>query len=150
MQKAPFEENANLQALRLISYHMKNKRENPLYALPPALRWTPIQEQIVHDPMYDAIPFSSLRDRLILCKDQHDVVTLFRDFGEACTLHTREGGDVLDPRNWELSEPFLRKYYYVIDQEVIDIANHWRRQRGDKRLELGQLLPPPATSRAYP
>lgn len=54
------------------------------------------------------IIWSSLRDRLILLKDQYDLHTLLTDLLAAFELH---GEDVLMPSNWELGEPFLRKYW---------------------------------------
>lgn len=60
-----------LQAIQLISYHMRNKRQNPAYVLPPSLRPTNLQQSIPHEPIYDGIIFASLRDRLIVCRNQY-------------------------------------------------------------------------------
>lgn len=54
------------------------------------------------------IIFPSLRDRLILLKDQYNISTLLKDLVLAFDLH---GDDVLIPANWELNEHFLRKYW---------------------------------------
>ena len=103
-------DNPKLQAVQLISYHMRNKRDNPNYKLPPSLRATITQSSVPHSPFFDGIVFASLRDRLILLKDQYDLATLLGDLIEAPTIH---GEDCLVPQNWELSEAFLRKYWSV-------------------------------------
>jgi len=87
---------------------MRNKRDNPNYKLPPSLRATITQSSVPHSPFFDGIIFSSLRDRLILLKDQYDLATLLGDLIEAFSIH---GQDCLVPQNWELSEAFLRKYW---------------------------------------
>ncbi|KAM0752842.1 hypothetical protein T439DRAFT_323456 [Meredithblackwellia eburnea MCA 4105] len=102
-------DNPKLQAIQLISYHMRNKREQPQYHLPPSLKATVTQQTVPHSPFFDGIIFSSLRDRLILLKDQYDLRTLLNDLVEAVDIHE---DDILLPSNWELSESFLRKYWW--------------------------------------
>ncbi|GAA5971920.1 hypothetical protein JCM21900_001321 [Sporobolomyces salmonicolor] len=100
-----------LQALQLISYHMKNKRENPNYTLPPSLRATVTQQTVPHPPFFDGIIFASLRDRLILLKDQYPLAELTRDLVDSLDIH---GNDILQSENWEVSEHFLRKYWCAL------------------------------------
>jgi hypothetical protein len=46
-------------------------------------------------------------------------------------------GDVAwDPLGWEVSEDFTQKWWFLLDEEVIRASNFWRRQRGDKPLEV--------------
>lgn len=45
-------------------------------------------------------------------KDQYNINALLQDLVSAFNLH---GDDVLIPANWELNEPFLRKYWWVVE-----------------------------------
>ncbi|GAA5819952.1 hypothetical protein JCM11251_005423 [Rhodosporidiobolus azoricus] len=127
-----------MQAIQLIGYHMRNKHDNPNYHLPPSLRMSAVQQTVPHHPFFDGIIFSSMRDRLILLKDQYSVDELIQDFTVAIQIH---GDDLLSPDAWELSETFLKKYWYVIDQEVLDISNRWRSERGEAPLSMRCIVP---------
>ncbi|BGP32236.1 hypothetical protein JCM10296v2_004017 [Rhodotorula toruloides] len=126
------------QAIQLIAYHMRCKRDNPAYTLPPSLTLTSLQRSVPHPPFFDGIIWPSLRDRLILLKDQFALPTLIEDF---CNGVSVNGDDSLAPEAWELSEEFIRKYWYVVDQETLQITNRWRKERGEKELSLSELIP---------
>ncbi|KAK4046553.1 hypothetical protein OIV83_006005 [Microbotryomycetes sp. JL201] len=115
-------DNPKLQAIQMISYHMRNKREQ-------AARMSSSETGII---------FPSLRDRLILLKDQYDLQTLLEDLMDALDIH---GNDILQPCNWELSEKFLKKYWYVIDAEVLGYTNRWRKERGEIELTMKSIVP---------
>ncbi|BGO99790.1 hypothetical protein NBRC10513v2_004018 [Rhodotorula toruloides] len=127
-----------LQAIQLIAYHMRCKRDNPAYTLPPSLTLTNLQRSVPHPPFFDGIIWPSLRDRLILLKDQFALPTLIEDF---CNGVSVNGDDSLAPEAWELSEEFIRKYWYVVDQETLQITNRWRKERGETELSLSELIP---------
>ncbi|GAA5886098.1 hypothetical protein JCM6882_004264 [Rhodosporidiobolus microsporus] len=131
-------DNAQMEAIQLIGYHMRNKRENPNYHLPPSLRMSTVQQTVPHPPFLDGIIFSSLRDRLILLKDNLSVDELVGDLALTLRIHR---DDVLTPEAWELDEKFLKKYWYVIDQEVLDISNRWRAERGEPPLSMRCIVP---------
>ncbi|GAA6016693.1 hypothetical protein JCM11491_000209 [Sporobolomyces phaffii] len=130
--------NKVLQAMQLISYHMKSKREHPDYILPPSLKATPTQTLVPHSAVFDGIVFPSLRDRLILLKDQYPLAELTKDLFLAIRIH---GNDLLLSENWELSAEFLRKYWFVIDDTVLDITNRWRKARGEPELDMKSIVP---------
>ncbi|KAH8920883.1 hypothetical protein BT69DRAFT_1352045 [Atractiella rhizophila] len=128
-----------LQAMQLISYHLQNKRNNPDYVLPPCFTPTQLQLTVPHDSFIDGIIWRDLRDRLIIYQQEGNSMTdLFSMLVENFQVH-RE--DILDPASWELTEPFLKKYYYMIDQPLLDICNCWRKDRGEPVLELSDLVP---------
>ncbi|CEQ39650.1 SPOSA6832_01191, partial [Sporobolomyces salmonicolor] len=151
--------------LVFLADHMKNKRENPNYTLPPSLRATVTQQTVPHPPFFDGIIFASLRDRLILLKDQYPLAELTRDLVDSLDIH---GNDILQSENWEVSEHFLRKYWcalpgrgggrarrvrvlmvpptwsvirFVVDHEVLKISNRWRRERGEPDLTMRCIVP---------
>ncbi|GAA5965362.1 hypothetical protein JCM3765_004871 [Sporobolomyces pararoseus] len=130
--------NNAFQAMQLITYHMKSKREHPDYILPPSLKATPTQTLVPHSPIFDGIIFPSLRDRLILLKDQYPLEELTKDLITAIRIH---GNDLLQAENWEVEETFLRKYWFVIDETVLNITNKWRKERGDKELDMKSIVP---------
>lgn len=135
---------------------MRCKRDNPAYTLPPSLTLTNLQRSVPHPPFFDGIIWPSLRDRLILLKDQFALPTLIEDF---CNGVSVNGDDSLAPEAWELSEDFVRKYWcatrflrrsshrsrcsrrYIVDQETLQITNRWRKERGEKELSLSELIP---------
>ncbi|BGP24801.1 transcription factor [Rhodotorula toruloides] len=129
---------AAFQAIQLIAYHMRCKRDNPAYTLPPSLSLTNLQRSVPHPPFFDGIIFPSLRDRLILLKDQLELPTLIEDFSTGVSVN---GDDSLAPESWELSEEFIRKYWYVVDQDTLSITNKWRKERGEKEFSLSDLIP---------
>jgi hypothetical protein len=74
------------------------------------------------------------------------------DYRAAVTIH---GDDVLTHSNWEIGEKFLRKYGYenrcpscywnlsdirfLIDAATLNIANRWRRERGEPEIRLSDI-----------
>ena len=77
------------------------------------------------------------------------------DYRMAVTIH---GDDVLAHSNWEIGEKFLRKYGYghcrplqatwtypnalisfLIDAATLNIANRWRRERGEPEIRLSDI-----------
>ncbi|GAA5850576.1 hypothetical protein JCM8547_001918 [Rhodosporidiobolus lusitaniae] len=136
-----------MQAFQLIGYHFRNLSLNPNYNLPPSLRQTVTQKTVPHHVFFDGIIFPSLRDRLILLKDQYPLDDLIADFSSNDTVKVH-GNDILQPEAWELSEAFLRKWWYVIDKEVLDISNRWRAERGQPPLSMRDIVPSAAEENA--
>jgi hypothetical protein len=81
---------------------------DPDYTLPPSLKATPTQTLVPHSAIFDGIIFPSLRDRLILLKDQYPLEELTKDLVGGLSIH---GNDLLLAENWEVDESFLRKYW---------------------------------------
>ena len=75
-----------------------------------------------------------MRDRIISAMAVIDEVDLRREF----IFH----GDVKcwgktswDPRGWELPPEFVDKWWLIIDEDIVEATNFWRRQRGEKALQ---------------
>lgn len=77
-----------------------------------------------------------------------DLVDCLHDYRTAITIH---GDDVLAHGNWEISEQWLSRYKYgslstlpcsctnhqfrfLVDQATLNVANRWRRERGEPEL----------------
>ncbi|KAH9482856.1 hypothetical protein JR316_0004956 [Psilocybe cubensis] len=121
------------EAYKLIHYHLENYKRNSSYCLPASLRPTIIQRTIPHESIVDRVLHPELRDRMILLRQQFELVDCLVDHRRSVIIH---GDDVLAHNNWELSESFIRKYSFLIDAAVLKITNRWRRERGEPEIVL--------------
>ncbi|KAF9452047.1 hypothetical protein P691DRAFT_805857 [Macrolepiota fuliginosa MF-IS2] len=124
------------EAYKLIQYHLDNFKRNPNYCLPLSLRPTLVQKTVPHESVMDNILHPELRDRMILLRARYSLPDCLIDYRRSIVLH---GDDVLAHSNWEISEPFLRKYGFLIDQATLSISNRWRKERGEPEVRLSEL-----------
>ncbi|KAG8966673.1 hypothetical protein FRC03_011508 [Tulasnella sp. 419] len=121
------------EAGRLIKYHLDNFRRNPSYCLPRSLNPTLVQRTVAHEQIIDAVPFPELRDRLILLKDRFSLPEVMHLLFLYTTIH---GDDVLQHGNWEVQKQWMDRFPFLVDEPMINIANRWRRERGEQELKL--------------
>ncbi|KZT72599.1 hypothetical protein DAEQUDRAFT_663954 [Daedalea quercina L-15889] len=121
-------------AYKLVHYHLDNYKRNSAYCLPSSLRPTLVQRCVAS--VIDAIVHPELRDRVILLRGRFDLVDCLHDYHNEVTIH---GDDVLAHTNWELSENWLHRYKFLVDQATLAIANRWRRERGESELRLADF-----------
>ncbi|KAI0303157.1 hypothetical protein BC826DRAFT_983699 [Russula brevipes] len=133
----------NVEAQKLISYHLENYKRNSAYCLPASLRPTLVQRTVPHESVIDRIPHPDLRDRLILLRGRFNLVDCLHDFASAVTIH---GDDVLAHANWEIGETWLRRYGFLVDPNTLSISNKWRRDRGLPELRMVDIAPDQQTS----
>ncbi|WVQ94504.1 hypothetical protein IAU59_001583 [Kwoniella sp. CBS 9459] len=133
-----------MEAMQLITYHLNNFRLNPEYRLPPALRPTGVQRTVPHEHAIDGIIFPTVRERMIILRGRYDLVEVFHSMMNEFAIH---GDDILDYNNYEVSEKFIEDYGILIDDQVINVANKWRAQRGVppiiRRSSRDDNAPPP-------
>ncbi|KAH8656841.1 hypothetical protein BGZ61DRAFT_371959 [Ilyonectria robusta] len=115
------------------------KPDDPLP--PPSLQPTALQMSVHHHPWIDLFPLPEMRDSFIricgsaeedeLCVDLVDVEENDREKPNLIVW-----GDHSDPRAWEATVPFLRKWGWVVREcrVLLDSTNYWREKRGEKRL----------------
>ncbi|KAL3455056.1 hypothetical protein BJX64DRAFT_91143 [Aspergillus heterothallicus] len=117
-------------------------------SIPPALRPTEIQKTIPHHPWLDFFPFPRMRDCLItashLFDDEelcHDLMAFWDTRNTGATLIV--WGQPWDPRNWEASAGFLRKWGWLVkgSMELLLSTNYWRRKRGEPGIVWTEVLP---------
>lgn len=81
------------------------------------------------------------------------MVDCLHDYRTAITIH---GDDVLAHSNWEISESWFRRYKYVTratvltvllirvrflsDAATLNVANRWRRERGEPELPASEYV----------
>ncbi|KAL4797631.1 hypothetical protein BDV19DRAFT_377449 [Aspergillus venezuelensis] len=109
-------------------------------SLPVSLRPTKLQTKMQHHPWLDFFPFPRIRDNLINAGDfdDHplclDIMGFWNVTDEACGLLV--WGEPHEPRNWEVSENFLRRWPWVVAgcPELLESTNRWRASRGEKMI----------------
>jgi hypothetical protein len=111
--------------------------------LPASLCPTTMQRDIPHHPWLDCFPFPRMRENLIRADGKFDDCDLCGDImdpgiDDAGML---VWGDPWLPQNWEVSESFLRKWFWVVRGcgELLYSTNQWRMKRGVKRLDFNML-----------
>lgn len=105
--------------------------------IPANMQPTDLQRTVEHHPYIDvAYPWPVMRDRILLLMD------VAFDEDELChwTLHAQErvgepaftiwGDDLMDESAYELSESFVKTWWFLLDQSIVRRTNWWRRQRG--------------------
>jgi hypothetical protein len=109
----------------------------PTSTLPPAIIPTLQQQIIPHKPYVDMLPWSSLRDRLL-----NSLVAI----NETQFLLDMASGDLRvwgstpwDPMGWEVGPEFARKWWFLMDSEIVQATNFWRAQRGEIALVLSSV-----------
>jgi hypothetical protein len=81
--------------------------------LPSSIAPTSLQRSVPHLSYLDMLPWASIRDRLLA-----SITTI----------------NQADPIGWEVSEEFAKKWWFLVDEGVIQTTNFWRSQRGEKPL----------------
>ncbi|OJK00077.1 hypothetical protein ASPACDRAFT_1880550 [Aspergillus aculeatus ATCC 16872] len=114
--------------------------------IPPSLQPTPIQRLVPHHPWLDFFPFPRMRDVMILAGDRLDEDELCRDLMAFWDTHNTGASLVVwgtpwDPRNWEATEEFVRKWRWLLvgSPELLVSTNWWRAKRGVPALRWHQL-----------
>jgi hypothetical protein len=98
-------------------------------SLPPSVRPSKAQLETPHYYGIDMIASPSLRDRLLTLTA--DVARSFvTDLGEEVGQVIIWGDDPLNEMSWELSQPILEKWDWLLGPGWKHRANLWRRQRG--------------------
>ncbi|PSN66878.1 hypothetical protein BS50DRAFT_494393, partial [Corynespora cassiicola Philippines] len=115
---------------------------------PTSLLPTPLQAMIEHHPWIDLFPLPRMRDNILraiqepgIC-DEDDLcydVCQYGDPDEKCVLIV--WGSPWDPRAWEASLDFLKKWGWLLFGcvEMIEATNYWRAKRGERPLTLREV-----------
>ncbi|UPL03079.1 hypothetical protein LCI18_014013 [Fusarium solani-melongenae] len=108
---------------------------------PPSLRPTALQRTVPHHPWIDLFPIPQMRDNILRSFNRLDMDDLCGDL-----LDVKPGldgkpnlivwGDPWDPRGWEASVLFLRKWGWMLRGclDVLQATNYWRERRGEGKI----------------
>jgi hypothetical protein len=115
--------------------------------LPDNMKPTEAQLTIPHHPIFDLLPWASLRTRMIYifslppeqrpqnARDPMAVVNLTYDI-EDDTEGFRVNGDGMLSDEWEVGGAFFRNWWWALDRQIVNTTNTWRMKRGENRLML--------------
>lgn len=107
-------------------------------SLPSTLMPTELQKTIPHPPFVDVIPFPGVRDRVLRSLAVIDLEKLTIDLtGGAFKVW---GSIPWDGTSWEVSEEFAKKWWFLIDGELLQATNFWRRQRLEPSISASDIL----------
>ncbi|KAF8520099.1 hypothetical protein JB92DRAFT_2896191 [Gautieria morchelliformis] len=126
------------EARKLVGYHLDNYRRNSAYCLPPSLRPTLVQRTVEHEGIIDGIPHPELRNRMILLRGRFNLAECIHSYLGSTSIH---GDDVLAHANWEIHEPWLKQYGYLVDATTLALTNRWRKERGAAEILLAEISP---------
>ncbi|KAK1250619.1 hypothetical protein MKX08_010622 [Trichoderma sp. CBMAI-0020] len=118
---------------------------NELMRLPPCLRPTALQRQVIHHPWIDLCPQPSLRDALLrrlgdIDEDEfcHHLFLQSSDADEDGMIGMVIWGEPFDTAAYEISETMLRKWPWLAKEcpDIVKTTNYWRRGRAEKPLKI--------------
>jgi hypothetical protein len=132
---------ALLENAKLLQIDCKNPSPQPgifinlsnITQPPPSLYPVPVQQLIPHRPYLDVLPLPSVRSRLLEVSLHFGCTEFWFDMIDGFTIW---GQSPWEEMGWEVSESFVRKWWFLVDKDVIKQSNFWRAQRGLAALEL--------------
>lgn len=116
---------------------------------PDNLAPTALQLQIPHHPWVDLFPLPRMRDNFLAAVSAKLSVAKEEELWNDMVESEGEGGtdwgglivwgESWDPRNWEVTVPFLQKWGWLLEgcREILEATDYWRRRRGEGPLSLG-------------
>ncbi|PVH76768.1 NAD(P)-binding protein [Cadophora sp. DSE1049] len=111
----------------------------PVNSLPPSLAPTLQQRFVPHKPYVDMLPWPSMRDRILNSPSSINDIEFQADM--ASNDIKVWGATSWDPVGWEISPNFAKKWWFLIDDGILQTANFWRTMG---KL-LSQFFPPSPT-----
>lgn len=116
---------------------------------PRCLQFTQLQKAVSHESWIDIVPSPNMRDNIIKCQDQLDTDELCYDFlggyfegkNEIMSRGMILWGDPWNSDAWELSENFIKKWWFLLQGcgDMIASTNKWRAARGEKKLAINKV-----------
>ncbi|KAK6213552.1 DUF3425 domain protein [Colletotrichum tabaci] len=116
---------------------------------PENMRPTQLQLAVEHHPWIDFFPHPAMRDNFLRVVAEHgedyvdedDMCRDIVDVGAGAGVEESAlivWGEPWDPRGWEATEPFLRKWGWLLAgcPEMLEGTNYWRQKRGLPKLRF--------------
>lgn len=116
--------------------------------LPVNLQPTSAQRRIAHHPIFDLLPWPSVRTRFICvfaqpvelrppnARDEMAILRLVYDFDDPVEGLKVSGADRVDTRNWEIGQQVFPNWWWAFDHETFASSNALRMKRGADRLRI--------------
>ncbi|VUC28100.1 unnamed protein product [Clonostachys rosea] len=110
------------------------------WLLPQTLAPTARQQIVPHMPYIDILPWPSLRDRMLESLPTINELEFVQDMSSS---DLRVWGRLpWDPLGWEVGPVFAKKWWFLMDEKIMQSTNFWRAQRGEEALELMKSATP--------
>ncbi|KAE9365607.1 hypothetical protein N431DRAFT_387927 [Stipitochalara longipes BDJ] len=131
--------NARLLSINCQNYpHALSIYVFPHPTVPPSLLPTPLQSTAPHMPYIDLIPFPSVRNKLLQAGDLINGHEMWHDLAHGDSRVW--GNSPWEDSGWEIGVRFVRRWWWILDQGVLDRGNFWRGVRGEEALRLQDVL----------
>ncbi|KAF2683467.1 hypothetical protein K458DRAFT_390081 [Lentithecium fluviatile CBS 122367] len=111
----------------------------PKYAdWPASLQPTKLQSSVEHHPWLDLFPWPRVRDNMLQAFERTNIGDEDELCHDVCDYDGKPSlviwGSPWDPRSWECSTNFLKKWGWLLVgcAEIIEATNYWRAKRGEK------------------
>jgi hypothetical protein len=123
----------------------------PVAQLPSNLVSTDVQRRVPHHPIFDILPWPSVRTKFICVFAQTDqvrppaardpmaIMQLIFDMDDPAEGLRVTGSQVYEEENWEIGQAFFTNWWWALDRAVVDNSNYLRAKRGAEKL---RLMPP--------
>ncbi|KAH8596813.1 hypothetical protein B0O99DRAFT_509324 [Bisporella sp. PMI_857] len=98
----------------------------PIESLPSALAPTLQQQLVPHKPYVDMVPWPLVRDRILKSTTAINEEEFVNDMAGLKAWASTPW----NPMAWEVGPTFARKWWFLIDDGIINTTNFWRSQRG--------------------
>ena len=133
----------DLNATRLL-----NPSDPCVSGLPPNMWPTKAQTSIPHHPLFDILPWPSVRERLIYvfklppsqrppaARDPNAVANIVYDIDDPTAGFRVVGGVEFDPDNWEVGQAFFKNWWWALDRAIVARSNSMRAARGLQALKM--------------
>lgn len=104
------------------------------FDVPSALRPVKEQKEIPHLMHVDILPWPVLRANFL---KRMATINQFEFVADMQNDHLKVWGDEPDDMmGWEMSEEFIKKWWFLLDVSMLQTTNFWRRQQGLKALSF--------------
>ncbi|ETN37946.1 uncharacterized protein HMPREF1541_07569 [Cyphellophora europaea CBS 101466] len=131
---------------------MSPSASSAIAALPPEMMPTRVQKTVAHHPQWDIFPDPQVRDNIITYPQEliDDTELCLEMVGSQSRLRSESSdeagcyvwGEPWQIDSWEVTERFVRKYYWLFAGSTgfERSTNRWRRQRGVPELDFAKLI----------
>lgn len=120
----------------------------PIAQLPSNLVSTDVQRRVPHHPIFDILPWPSVRTKFICIFAQPDqmrppaardpmaIMQLIFDMDDPAEGLRVTGSQVYEEENWEIGQAFFTNWWWALDRAVVDNSNYLRAKRGAEKLRV--------------
>ena len=116
--------------------------------LPPNMWPTRAQTSVSHHPLFDILPWPSVRDKLIFifelptsqrppaARDTNAIANLVYDMDDPTEGFRVIGEGSFEPELWEIGQAFFQNWWWALDRAVVARSNSIRAGRGLRPLQI--------------